>query len=65
VELTMRALLIAALVLLAGCGVLKLKNDTLICVGACMHTDTDHELKEKGEAPKDLPQRPAEEPATD
>ena len=48
-ELTLRVLLIAALALLVGCDTFKLKNDTLFCVGACMHTDSEHEIEEKGE----------------
>ena len=60
----MRILIIALVLGLAGCGGLKLKTDTLLCVGACLHVKTDVD-KEKGEAPKDLPQRPAEEPTTD
>lgn len=55
-------LLFPVAALLSGCGVFKLKNDTLFCIGVCAHADTEHE---KGEAPKDLPKRPAEGPTTD
>lgn len=58
-----RLVILIATASLAGCGGLKVKTDSLFCVGACLHVKTDVE-KEKGEAPKDLPQQPDEGPVT-